>query len=103
MLGYAKFDDAATGDNFHCRLVGDSDAGDALDQLTYHSAEGEDAAELRVVGVMGRVLTDASPAVGIEIQSYTDKANSWAEDGAYLIAIDAVSYTHLTLPTILLV
>jgi hypothetical protein len=89
VLGHVRHQPGSTGVNYHVRLRGHN--GTAQQQLTYHSAEGEDTGEYRVVGVMGRSV--GSTLNAIAIQSYEDAANgNWHGFGAYLIAIDVSAF-----------
>jgi len=93
VLGYARYGMGSTNQSWYSRLRGDNVAGDALVQLDHHSAEGEDTTELRMAGHMGRVLTDAAPTVGIEINSYEEAASgNHTEEGSYLVAIDISAF-----------
>jgi hypothetical protein len=92
VLGCQQIDVDDTKTNFHVALFGDIDADDTEEQLTYHSAEGEDVSEWRMVGVMGRVLTDATPSQAIWIASYADATNDYREGYSYLVAIDVSAF-----------
>jgi len=88
VLGCAQtvVDDNKT--NFHQRLIGDTNGNGSVEQMTYASEEGEDSAEIRLIGHMGRVLTGSSIVNSIEIEHYADAANDYTEGYSYLIAID---------------
>ncbi len=91
LLGYARIEMGSTGRNFDVRLMAAND-GSSQVEMNYHSAEGEDTGNLRVVGVAGRHKAVTSN-VAAAIQALEEAANgNHLNRGGYLIALKTSAF-----------
>ena len=93
LLGYQRTGIGSTGRNFDIDLFAADDAS-SQSQLNFHSAEGEDTNELRVVGVAGRhKAVTSNVAAAIRVLEEASNANA-LNRGGYLIALKASAFAN---------
>ena len=90
LLGYQRTKIGSTGRNFDIRLFAANDGASQV-EMNYHSAEGEDTNELRVVGCAGRHKATSNTAAAIQALEEANNGNM-LNRGGYMIALKASAF-----------